>query len=105
MEAKRLQEERERSRWLAERRTGVREKYLQYDPEYVMQLSSIPQLHQIKKWYEPASQPRTLEEWAYVDEVREAAVERLKQLNCFCDMCNINHWDDMSTDDLLHYMQ
>ena len=91
--------------WEEERRTGVREKFSQYDPEYVLQLDSIAAVHQIKKWYEPASQPRTAEEWTYVAEVREAAVERLKQLNCFCDECCWQHWDDMPSDELLDYLQ
>ena len=84
--------------------TGIRWKYLQYDAEGVMEMTSKSHLHQIWEWYTPNSQPRTVAEWAYIEKVRDAAEERLKQLNCFCNLCEVRLWDDIDDEDLLKYM-
>jgi hypothetical protein len=84
--------------------TGVRWKYLQYDTDDVMEITSTKFLHQLWEWYTPNSQPRTMEEWEYIDKVRLAVEERLKQLNCFCYLCEARLWDDIDDEDLLKYM-
>ena len=52
----------------------------------------------------PNSQPRTEAEWEYIDKVRLAVEKRLKQMNCFCYLCEVRLWDDIDDVDLLKYV-
>ena len=81
----------------------VRDKYQRYSKSTVMQINDIDELHNVRRWYFPNSQPRNDSEWKYIYEVQMAAEERLRQLNCFCDQCD-HLWDDIDTEKLLDYL-
>lgn len=81
---------------------NVREKYLQYSVGYV-ELYDRETLHQLRKWYNPQSQPRNDEEWEYVFGVLHAVEEQLRMLQCTCRECS-NLFDGVSDEDLFNYM-
>ena len=58
----------------------VRLKWLEYCPCSVLKLDDIRHLQKIVGWYTPKSQPRTEDEWLYLELVREAAEWRIHEL-------------------------
>ena len=68
----------------------IRPKYLQYDAKMMEDETNLAFLHNIRRWYEPASQPRTQVEWEYIDTVRDAAIKRLQELKCECYNCEVD---------------
>ena len=57
----------------------VQNKYLQYKPRDLLEMDR-PMLQQILEWYRPASQPRNLIEWDYVELVASTAEKLLEHM-------------------------
>lgn len=55
----------------------VREKYLRYTPEDIAEIDSVNLIKQIRRWYNPASQPRNDFESDYLRLILEAVDEHI----------------------------
>lgn len=58
----------------------IRQKYLRYDPDDVMEIDDIDMLQKLRNWYTPSSQPRNFYEEAYFDIMVSAVNSRLYTL-------------------------
>ena len=60
--------------------TDVREKFLRYTPQSVLQLTSIKEISDVLRWYNPPSQPHSSQEFVYLALICKAAEKRLAEL-------------------------
>ena len=59
----------------------VREKFRQWTVEDVREVEDKQLLEQLQVWYTPNSQPRNIYEWDYVESIKEAVDDRMKELS------------------------
>ena len=60
--------------------SDVREKFLRYTPQSVLQLTSTKELSDVLRWYNPPSQPHSSQEFVYLALICKAAEKRLAEL-------------------------
>ena len=76
MEFKETEETKEE--WVKLKESGmVHPKFLQYNPEDILEIDDIDTLLELRGWYFPSSQPRNFFEAAYISLMHEAIEKRL----------------------------